>query len=77
MKRLTTVRLESFVAAIHPLGPIRNRHSDTRASMDTNFSAMCKAHVKGGRLTTAPDKQRGAMLLRVSADHSNSGAQAT
>jgi len=77
VKWLTTVRLERFVAAIHPLGPIRNRHSDTPASMDTKISAMCEADVKGGHLTNAPDKQRSAMLLQVSANRSNSGAQAT
>lgn len=45
MNRLT-VRLESFVAAIHPLGPIPSRHFDTWACMDTKGLASRRSAVK-------------------------------
>ncbi|TXK21999.1 IS5/IS1182 family transposase, partial [Ottowia sp. GY511] len=36
----TTVRLESFVPADHPLRPIRQWVNDALAQMDARFSAM-------------------------------------
>jgi hypothetical protein len=46
---LSTVRLEDFVPATHPLRPIRQRINEALAKMDEKFSAKCEADVKGGR----------------------------
>jgi transposase len=61
----TTVRLEDFVPANHPLRPIRTWVNQTLASMDARFSAMYEAEVKGGRPSIAPEKLMRAMLLQV------------
>lgn len=61
----TTVRLEDFVPANHPLRPIRQWVNDALAKMDAKFSAMYEADVKGGRPSIAPDKLMRAMLLQV------------
>jgi hypothetical protein len=44
----STVRLEDFVPAQHPLRPIRQWVKDALAKMDAKFSAMYEADVKGG-----------------------------
>ena len=61
----TTVRLESFVPANHPLRPIRTWLNDTLVDMDAKFSAMYEADIKGGRPSIAPEKLMRAMLLQV------------
>lgn len=43
----TTVRLENFVPADHPLRPIRQWVNDALVKMDARFSAMYEADVKG------------------------------
>ena len=61
----TTVKLEDFVPASHPLRPIRTWVNDALAKMDAKFSAMYEADVKGGRPSIAPEKLMRAMLLQV------------
>ena len=61
----TTVTLENFVPATHPLRPIREWVNDALARMNTKFSAMYEADVKGGRPSIAPEKLVRAMLLQV------------
>jgi transposase len=61
----TTVRLEEFVPANHPLRPIRAWVNDALAKMDEKFSAMYEADIKGGRPSIAPEKLMRAMLLQV------------
>jgi transposase len=61
----TTVKLEDFVPAKHPLRPIRAWVNDALAKMDVKFSAMYEADVKGGRPSIAPEKLMRAMLLQV------------
>lgn len=61
----TTVKLEDFVPANHPLRPIRAWVNDVPSKMDTKFSAMYEADVKGGRPSIAPEKLMRAMLLQV------------
>jgi len=61
----TTVRLEDFVPAKHPLRPIRQWVNDALEKMDARFSAMYEADVKGGRPSIAPEKLMRAMLLQV------------
>jgi transposase len=61
----TTVRLEDFVPANHPLRPIRTWMNEALASMDERFSAMYEADVRGGRPSIAPEKLMRAMLLQV------------
>jgi transposase len=61
----TTVRLEDFVPASHPLRPIRAWVNDALAKMDERFSAMYEADIKGGRPSIAPEKLMRAMLLQV------------
>ncbi|WP_088279124.1 IS5 family transposase [Ideonella sp. A 288] len=61
----TTVRLEDFVPANHPLRPIRTWVNDALSTMDAKFSAMYEADVKGGRPSIAPGKLMRAMLLQV------------
>lgn len=61
----TTVKLEDFVPAKHPLRPIRAWVNDALAKMDVKFSAMYEADVKGGRQSIAPEKLMRAMLLQV------------
>jgi transposase len=61
----STVRLEDFVPASHPLRPIRTWMNEALAKMDERFSAMYEADVKGGRPSIAPEKLVRAMLLQV------------
>lgn len=61
----TTVKLEDFVPAAHPLRPIRQWVNEALAKMDAKFSAMYEADVKGGRPSIAPEKLMRAMLLQV------------
>jgi len=61
----TTVRLEDFVPANHPLRPMRAWLNDALAQMDAKFSAMYEADIKGGRPSIAPEKLMRAMLLQV------------
>ena len=61
----TTVKLEDFVPANHPLRPIRTWVNDALAKMDAKFSAMYEADIKGGRPSIAPEKLMRAMLLQV------------
>lgn len=61
----STVRLEDFVPATHPLRPIRKWINEALANMDEKFSAMYEADVKGGRPSIAPEKLMRAMLLQV------------
>ena len=61
----TTVKLEDFVPAKHPLRPIRQWVNEALAKMDEKFSAMYEADVKGGRPSIAPEKLMRAMLLQV------------
>jgi transposase len=61
----TTVKLEEFVPAQHPLRPIRAWVNDALAKMEAKFSAMYEADIKGGRPSIAPEKLMRAMLLQV------------
>lgn len=61
----TTVRLEDFVPANHPLRPIRAWLNESLAGMDERFSAMYEADVRGGRPSIAPEKLMRAMLVQV------------
>ena len=61
----TTVRLEEFVPASHPLGPIRTWVNDALAGMSAKLSARYEADIKGGRPSIAPEKLLRAMLLQV------------
>lgn len=61
----TSVKLEDFVPANHPLRPIRTWANDALAKMDEKFSAMYEADIKGGRPSIAPQKPMRAMLLQV------------
>jgi transposase len=61
----TTVKLEDFVPANHPLRPIRAWVNDALAKMDAKFSAMYEADIKGGRPSIAPEKLMRAMLVQV------------
>lgn len=61
----STIRLEDFVPANHPLRPIRTWVNDALAKMSGQFSAMYEADVKGGRPSIAPEKLMRAMLLQV------------
>lgn len=61
----STVRLEEFVPANHPLRPIRIWMNEALARMDERVSALYEADVKGGRPSIAPEKLMRAMLLQV------------
>ena len=61
----TTIRLEEFVPANHPLRPIRTWLNQALTNMDARFSAMYEADVKSGRPSIAPEKLMRAMLLQV------------
>lgn len=61
----TTVKLEDFVPAGHPLRPIRTSVNDALAKMDARFTAMYEADIKGGRPRISPKKLMRAMLLQV------------
>jgi transposase len=61
----STVRLEDFVPATHPLRPIRKWINEALVNMDEKFSAMYEADIKGGRPSIAPEKLMRAMVLQV------------
>jgi transposase len=61
----STVRLEEFVPAKHPLRAIRTWVNDALSKMDAKFSGMYEADIKGGRPSIAPEKLMRAMLLQV------------
>ena len=61
----STIRLEDFVPAEHPLRPIRAWVNDALGKMGRTFAAMYAADVKGGRPSIAPEKLIRAMLLQV------------
>jgi transposase len=61
----STVRLEDFVPATHPLRPIRAWVNQALAAMRAKFSAMYEADIMGGRPSIAPDKLMRVMLLQV------------
>lgn len=61
----TTVRLDDFAPAHHPLRPIRAWLNESLAAMDERFSAMYEADVRGGRPSVAPEKLMRAMLLQA------------
>lgn len=44
----STIRLEEFVPANHPLRPIRTWLNDALTRMDARFLAMYEADIKGG-----------------------------
>jgi len=58
-------RLDDFVPANHPLRRIRVMVNEALVKMDTLFSAMYEADVKGGRPSVAPEKLLRAMLLQI------------
>lgn len=51
----STIRLEEFVPANHPLRPIRTWLNKTLTRMDARFSAMYETDIKGGRPSVAPE----------------------
>ncbi len=61
----STIRLEEFVPANHPLRPICTWFNEAQTKMDARFSAMYEADVKSGRPSIAPEKLMHAMLLQV------------
>lgn len=61
----SSVKLDDFVPANHPLRPIRTWVNEALAGMDEKFSAMYEADIKGGRPSIAPEKLMRAMLLQV------------
>ena len=61
----TTVKLEEFVPANHPLRPIRTWVNEALVQMDGKLSALYEADVRGGRPSIAPEKLIRAMLLQV------------
>ena len=66
MKNLfTTVRLEDFVPADHPLRPIRVWVNDALAKLSASFDKAYATDAIGGRPSIAPEKLVRAMLLQV------------
>ncbi|MCG9084283.1 transposase, partial [Laribacter hongkongensis] len=61
----STIRLEEFVPANHPLRPVRTWLNEALTRMDARFSAMYQADLKGGRPSIAPEKLMRAMMLQV------------
>ncbi|MCG9060163.1 transposase, partial [Laribacter hongkongensis] len=61
----STIRLEEFVPANHPLRPVRTWLNEALTRMDARFSAMYQADLKGGRPGIAPEKLMRAMMLQV------------
>jgi transposase len=61
----STVRIEEFVPAKHPLRVIRTWVNDALTKMDAKFSGMYEADIKDGRPSIAPEKLMRAMLLQV------------
>ncbi len=58
----TPVHLETFVAADHPLRPIRAMVNEALGRMSWLFNAM---HAEGGRESIPPERLVRAMLLQV------------
>jgi transposase len=58
-------QLEEFIPQSHPLRPIRAMVNAALVKMDTLFSDMYEADIKGGRPSIAPEKLLRAMLLQV------------
>ena len=58
-------KLEDFVAADHPLRPIRTMVNEALIKLDDLFAGMYEADIKGGRPSIAPEKLLCAMLLQV------------
>jgi transposase len=63
--QFSTIRVEEFLPASHPLRPIRICLNDTLAKVDERFSAMDEADLGGGHPSIAPEKLMRAMLLQV------------
>jgi transposase len=61
----STIKLEDFVPANHPLRPIRVWLNEALAGMTGKLSSMYEADAKGGRPSIAPEKLIRAMLLQV------------
>jgi transposase len=61
----STVRLEDFVPASHPLRPIRIWVNDALARWTRSFRPCTKPTSSGGRPSIAPEKLMRAMLLQV------------
>lgn len=61
----STIRLEDFVPAEHPLRPIRAWVNDALGKMGDTLASMYEADVKGGRPSIPPEKLIRAMLLQV------------
>ncbi|MCG9084156.1 IS5 family transposase, partial [Laribacter hongkongensis] len=61
----STIRLEEFVPANHPLRPVRTWLNEALTRMDARFSAMYQADLKGGRPGIAPEKLMRTMMLQV------------
>jgi len=61
----TLSQLEDFIPHNHPLRPIRAMVNAALVKMDTLFSDMYEADIKGGRPSIAPEKLLRAMLLQV------------
>ena len=61
----SSVKLDDFVPATHPLRTIRTWVNEALAEMDSKFAAMYEADIKGGRPSIAPEKLMRAMLLQV------------
>lgn len=61
----SSVTLDDFVPANHPLRTIRTWVNEALTKMDSKFSAMYEADIKGGRPSIAPEKLMRAMLLQV------------
>ncbi len=61
----TTVRLEDFVPADHPLRAIRGWVNEALAKMSSSFDAVYATDAEGGRPSIAPEKLVRAMLLQV------------
>lgn len=56
------MRLESFAPANHPLRPIRTRVNDMLANLDTKFTAMFDADIRGARPIIALEELMRVML---------------
>lgn len=61
----TTVRLEDFVPAEHPLRAIRAWVNEALAKLSPSFDAVYATDAEGGRPSIAPEKLVRAMLLQV------------
>ena len=61
----SSVKLDDFVPGNHPLRTIRTWVNEALTEMDSKFSAMYEADIKGGRPSIAPEKLMRAMLLQV------------